>query len=128
MTLITMGTCPWLIPLPMAVTQGFELFALLAMAHFFADFGLQNDRMAVEKCPGQDVTLPWQWWLCSHAAIHGLFVALLTGYPLLGLGEWLVHAVTDYAKCRQCFGLAVDQLLHLAAKLLWVGLAAACRY
>ena len=54
-----------------------ELFALLSMGHFLADFSLQGDRMAVEKCPGRDVTLSWQWWLAAHAAVHGLIVALL---------------------------------------------------
>lgn len=42
----------------MPIQEGLELFALLAMAHFLADFGLQNDRMAVEKCLGKGVTLP----------------------------------------------------------------------
>lgn len=110
----------------MPIAEGLELFALLAMAHFLADFGLQNDRMAVEKCPGKDVTLPWQWWLGSHAAIHGFFVAFLTGLPLLGLCEWVLHAVIDIAKCRKRFGLKTDQTLHLLAKLLWAGLATTC--
>ena len=110
----------------MPMIHGLELFALLAMAHFLADFGLQSDRMAVEKCPGNDQTLPWQWWVCSHAAIHGFFVAVLTGLPLLGLGEWLLHAGIDIAKCRRCFGLRMDQVLHLLAKLLWAGLATTC--
>ena len=103
--------------------SGLELFALLAMAHFVADFGLQSDRMAREKCPGNDVTLPWQWWLGSHAAIHGFFVGWLTGQPLLGLGEWLVHALIDIAKCRKHYGLKTDQTLHLLSKLLWAALA-----
>ena len=47
----------------MPIADGLNLFLLLVMAHFVADFGLQNDRMAVEKCPGKGVTLPWQWWL-----------------------------------------------------------------
>lgn len=110
----------------MPIAEGLELFALLAMAHFLADFGLQNDRMAVEKCPGKDVTLPWQWWLGAHAAIHGFFVAVLTGWPLLGVGECVLHAVIDIAKCRKCYGFKIDQLLHLLAKLLWAGLATTC--
>ena len=110
----------------MPIAEGLNLLALLAMAHFVADFGLQNDRMAVEKCPGKDVTLPWQWWLVSHAAIHGFFVAILTGLPVLGLGEWLLHAVIDMAKCRKRFGLRVDQTLHLLSKLLWAFLAVRC--
>lgn len=107
----------------MPFVEGLELLALLVMAHFLADFGLQNDRMAVEKCPGRDVTLPWQWWLGSHAAIHGFFVAVLTGVPLLGVAEWVTHALIDIAKCRKRFGLKTDQALHLLSKLLWAALA-----
>ena len=108
----------------MVIQSGGGLLGLLVMAHFLGDFGLQSDRMAVEKCPGCDRTLPWPWWLTAHAAIHGLLVALLTGLPLLGLAEWLLHAVIDLFKCRGRYSLAVDQLLHLLCKLLWVLLAA----
>ena len=97
--------------------SGPELFALLAMGHFLGDFGLQNDRMAVEKCAGRDVTLAWQWWLTAHAAIHGFLVAVITGLPLLGLAEWLAHALIDFGKCRCRFSLFVDQCLHLGTKL-----------
>lgn len=34
-----------------------NILILLILAHFVADFVLQNDRMAVEKCPGKDITL-----------------------------------------------------------------------
>jgi hypothetical protein len=110
----------------MPIADGLNLLMLLVMGHFMADFGLQNDRMAVEKCPGKGVTLPWQWWLGSHAAIHGFFVAVLTGVPLLGLGEWVIHAVIDIAKCRKTFGLKTDQALHLLTKALWAALATIC--
>lgn len=101
----------------------FQLLLLLSMAHLVADFGLQGDRMAREKCPGHGLTLAWGWWLSSHAATHGLLVALLSGLPLLGLAEWLAHALIDFAKCRRMFSLAVDQLLHILCKLLWVAIA-----
>ena len=116
------------VPLPLAAsfTEGLELFSLLVMGHCVADFGLQNDRMAVEKCPGKGVALPWQWWLGSHAAIHGFFVAVLTGLPFLGLGEWFLHAVIDLGKCRKRYGLKTDQGLHVLSKLLWVVLAMGC--
>jgi hypothetical protein len=45
---------------------------------------------------------------------------------LLGLAEWVVHAVIDIAKCRKRFGLKTDQTLHLLSKLLWAGLATTC--
>lgn len=100
----------------------FNLALMLWMAHFIGDFGLQSDRMAREKCPGQDVTLSWGWWLSAHAAIHGFLVGAITGLPLLGLLEWVVHFLIDLGKCRRLFSLAVDQALHLTCKALWVAL------
>lgn len=97
-----------------------ELLLLLAMGHLVGDFTLQNDRMAVEKCPGSDQTLPWFWWLTAHAATHALIVALLTGAPLIGLAEWLLHGLIDYGKCRSGFRLGVDQAMHLLCKVIWV--------
>lgn len=102
------------------LSSGLQVFALLAMGHFLGDFGLQSDRMAVEKCRGKDHTLPWQWWLISHAAIHALLVSVLTGFVWLGVAEWALHILIDYGKCRHRYGLGVDQLLHLSCKALWV--------
>jgi hypothetical protein len=106
----------------MPIQNGFELLAMLVMGHFLADFGLQNDRMAVEKCPGRSGPLPWQWWLTAHGAIHGLMVALITAEPLLGLAEWGLHSVIDLGKCRGRYGINTDQSLHLLCKLLWAAL------
>jgi hypothetical protein len=98
----------------------FNLLLMLAMGHFVADFALQGDRMATEKCPAQGVVLGWGWWLCAHAAIHGFFVGWLTGLPVLGLAEWLLHALIDLGKCRHCYRMGTDQALHLFCKLVWV--------
>ena len=50
-----------------------NILILLILAHFVADFVLQNDRMAVEKCPGKDVVLHWTWWMAGHTALHRYF-------------------------------------------------------
>ena len=100
--------------------ESLNLLILLVLAHFVCDFVLQSDRMAVEKIPGRDDTLHWGWWLGSHAAIHGLAVALLTDVPLLGVMETLLHAMIDGLKSRFGFTLALDQSLHLLCKLVWV--------
>jgi len=100
-----------------------ELFVMLAMGHCVADYPLQTDRIAVEKCPGRGVTLPWGWWLAAHGGTHGFFVGWITGRPLLGLAEWIVHMAIDFGKCRRCYNLAVDQGLHLLCKLVWAVLA-----
>lgn len=102
------------IPAPLI---GLNLFLMLVMGHYVCDFGLQSDRMAVEKCPGKDVTLPWYWWLGAHAAIHGFFVGVITGIPLLGLAEWVVHSLIDIGKCRGLYRLPGDQVLHISCKL-----------
>ncbi|QNI71881.1 DUF3307 domain-containing protein [Cyanobium sp. NS01] len=99
---------------------GLDLFLLLAMGHFLGDFALQSDRMALEKCPGVRGVLPWGWWLVAHAGIHGFLVAVITGVPLLGLAEWILHAGIDLGKCRRLYSIGIDQMLHLGCKLLWV--------
>ena len=99
-----------------------DLVILLSLGHFFADYPLQGDKMAVEKCPGMDVTMDWRWWLIAHTATHGFFVAVLTGVPLLGLAEVVAHFLIDYGKCRLGYSLLLDQSLHLFSKLVWVAL------
>jgi hypothetical protein len=99
-----------------------DLVILLSLGHFFADYPLQGDKMAVEKCPGMDVTMDWRWWLIAHTATHGFFVAVLTGVPLLGLAEVVAHFLIDYGKCRLGYSLLLDQSLHLFCKLVWVAL------
>ena len=100
-------------------TGAFNLLVMLVLGHFVADFGLQGDRMATEKCPGNQGVMAWQWWLVAHGAIHGFVVALITGQPWLGLVEWVVHIAIDRGKCNRAYGMGGDQALHLSCKLLW---------
>ncbi|MEB3234160.1 MAG: DUF3307 domain-containing protein [Cyanobacteriota bacterium] len=104
----------------MPEASSLDLLVLLCMGHFVGDFVLQHDRMAIEKCSGRDSTLPWRWWLAGHCSCHGRIVALLTGVPLLGLAEFVVHWLLDWSKCRFGFSLGFDQLLHLVCKVVWV--------
>jgi len=92
---------------------------MLFMGHFIGDFVLQNDRIAAEKCPGSDVTLPWYWWMIAHSACHGFITATITGSPLIGTAEWIIHFAIDYFKCKNRFNLLTDQILHLICKLGW---------
>ena len=105
---------------PIPYDQASDLLILLFLGHFLADYPLQGDKMAIEKCPGCDATMDWRWWLMAHTATHGFVVALLTGVPLLGLAEMVAHFVIDYGKCRFRYSLLVDQILHWVCKLAWV--------
>ena len=102
------------------VDKPLDLLILLILGHFLADYPLQGDKMAVEKCPGKDVTLDWRWWLSAHAGTHGFVVTMITGMPLLGVAEMAVHSLIDFGKCRLGYKLIVDQAMHWACKFIWV--------
>ena len=99
------------------------MFIMLVMAHCVADYPLQTDRIAVEKCPGKGATLPWGWWLAAHAVCHGFFVGWITGSPFLGLAEWLIHMAIDLGKCCRFYTISFDQGIHILCKLIWAILA-----
>jgi hypothetical protein len=111
-----------------------ELFFYLIAGHALADFALQSDDMAKGKNrnrrldmmlkipPGQKPMTVWPYWLTSHALIHGGAVALITGVWWLGLAEFVIHWAIDFAKCENWTGIHTDQALHVACKLLWLGL------
>ncbi len=100
-----------------------ELLFWLTAAHFAADFPLQSDFIARNKHPS--ATPVWGWVLSAHAAVHAAFVGLILS-PILGLAEFAAHALTDHAKGQGWLGrepgaFHIDQLLHLAAKVVWLG-------
>lgn len=101
-------------------------FALLA-AHCLCDYPLQGDAMAREKSRWSTSELqkfvPWYHWLTGHALIHGGAVLLILGDVRLALAEAVVHWVTDYLKCGKRIGIALDQAIHVAAKIAWLSLA-----
>jgi hypothetical protein len=95
------------------------LVALIG-GHFIADYPLQGDFLARAK--NQTAPVPgFPWWqaLGAHAAIHGTFVALITGVWWLWTAETLVHFITDDLKCRGKIGINTDQAIHLLCKVVW---------
>jgi hypothetical protein len=98
--------------------------ALLAIAlvggHFIADYPLQGDFLAKAKNRTAPISgFPWWQALGAHAAIHGTFVALITGVWWLFFAELLAHFITDDLKCRGKIGINTDQAIHIACKLVW---------
>lgn len=106
----------------------YQLFYLL-VGHAIADFALQTDFIVRNKNrhtpityvpPGQIPQIFWPYVLTAHALIHGGFVALATGSPILGVAETICHWVIDFGKCENKYGIHTDQLLHFLCKLLWL--------
>jgi len=98
------------------------LFFLLA-AHALCDFPLQGDATAINKNRNANTALqksvPWQYWLLSHALIHGGAVALITQNVWLGIAETIAHFWIDFFKCEGKYNIHVDQILHVACKVVW---------
>lgn len=98
-----------------------QTFFMLIAAHCLADYALQGDFMAKAKSrlypiPG----VPWYQAMGAHATIHGGFVALITGVPLLGIFEGVCHFVIDDLKCQGRLSFNQDQALHVLCKIVWV--------
>lgn len=106
------------------------LFKLLA-GHFMADVILQPENIAKNKNrrsiptgydpkihgPRQTV---WPYFLMAHASCHGIMVMLATGRWELGVAETFCHALIDFGKCENKYGIHVDQLLHFLCKVVYI--------
>lgn len=100
--------------------------AFLAMigAHALADYPLQGDFLAKGKIRNTPIPgCPWWQPLSTHAAIHGLFVGIVTKRPMLGAADAIIHAVTDDAKCQGRISYNQDQAIHIACKAVWAMLS-----
>lgn len=94
---------------------------LLVVGHSLADYPLQGEFLSNGK--NRYTTLGKVFWphaLFAHSAIHGGFVAVITGYWWLGVCELISHAVIDWLKCENKISLWVDQLMHYLFKVLWL--------
>lgn len=102
-----------------------EIFALLIFAHALADYPLQGDFLSNAKnhtapIPG----VPWYQALGAHSAIHAGFVGIITGSIALAGAEFVIHTLTDHAKCAGRVSFNTDQAIHIGCKVLWAGLIA----
>lgn len=99
----------------------FTLFFWLVVGHCLADYPLQGDFLANAKNPDSDLgKLFWKHALFAHSMIQAGFVLLFTGSVHLAIAEALIHAWTDYGKCKKYISLNQDQLIHIVCKLIWV--------
>ena len=91
--------------------SGLPLFLVLCFGHCLCDFPLQSDKIALGKCPGNQVEgIAWPYWLAGHVGTHALAVALISGNAWLGLAECdpLVDEGLLYADKLRAAGVAVD--------------------
>lgn len=97
---------------------------LLIVGHCLADYAWQGDFMAQAKSRAKPFPgVPFWQPLAAHSAIHGGFVALITGIWWLGLAEAVIHGLTDDAKCTGKIGYNTDQAIHFGCKALWLAIA-----
>lgn len=112
-------------------SQGLLLLFKLLIAHAICDFALQTPAMARGKNrhnPPEDNCIPkgqkpatiWPYWLTAHALIHAGGVWAVTGVPLLGALEAVLHWVIDYTKCENLTTVHYDQFCHFLAKAFYV--------
>lgn len=111
--------------MPDALTNFFNILLLLLMCHLIGDFVLQSSAMAEGKQPSSKSYINSIWWLTAHGATHGLLVIVVTGVPLLGLLELILHCLIDYGKCKKIYSFETDQFFHFICKIAWslIGIA-----
>lgn len=100
------------------------LFALM-VAHALCDYPLQGDFLSRAKnvtapIPG----VPWVHAMFAHCCIHAGAVWAVTGLWWLGALEFALHFITDHQKCLGRISFAVDQGLHIWAKVGWAACVA----
>ena len=104
-----------------------ETLLLLLAGHALCDYPLQGEFLALgknrhTKLGAMEGGTMWLHLLTAHAAIHGGMVALVTGRPDLAVAEFVIHWLTDWAKCEGKISLHTDQAIHVACKIAWVAI------
>lgn len=94
------------------------LFAAFVVIHALADFPLQGDYLAKQKNrKSASSRSDWIIALAAHCVIHAGGVWLVSGSLIFAGVELVLHALIDLGKGEEKYGLATDQILHLACKL-----------
>ena len=102
-----------------------SILILLISSHFICDYVFQTDAIATGKNRNIDTAkfgVDWRYWMTTHAITHGVGVGLVTGSVTIGVLEAVSHWIIDFGKCESWYGLHIDQILHVACKLIWVAM------
>ena len=107
------------------------MFFFMLAGHALADYPFQSGAMATCKCRRANnplqLEVPWYYWLAAHALVHGGTVGVIVKWwgfspdaaVLIGIMESVIHFLIDAGKCEKLYGMAIDQLLHVACKAIW---------
>lgn len=97
-----------------------DVLILLIAAHALCDYPLQGDFLARAKNETAPIPgVPWWQAMLAHSAIHAGAVMLITGVWALAVAEFIIHFMTDRAKCRGVISYNSDQAIHVACKVAW---------
>lgn len=98
-----------------------SLFFTLVFFHFLLDYPLQGDFLSKAKNRSNPIPhVPWYQAMAAHSFMHAAVVGFITGMPLLGAAEFIIHWITDDLKCRGELTYNQDQAIHILCKLIWV--------
>ena len=106
-------------------TAGLVILFALLIAHALCDHPLQGDYVALHKSrhfpkSSPDAPTVWPYCLSVHSLIHAGGVWVVTGSPLFGLIEFVLHWIIDFLKSEKLINLHIDQMLHVLTKVGYV--------
>lgn len=121
-----------LLPFPPHTTlEALQVLFLLFAVHALMDYPLQGAFLSTCKNRHllkslQDPTRPLEIWpicMTAHCLIHGAAVWAVTGCFIVGVVEFVLHWLIDFAKCENLTTLNQDQALHCICKVAYVVVA-----
>jgi len=100
-----------------------EMAWYLLCSHAVFDGALQTSYLGTKKAPIVDGVYNPHWFavLSCHSIICGAGVSLVTGIWWLGVAESIWHFCTDWLSTRKHISFFLDQVSHLVAKVVWLG-------
>ena len=105
----------------------FHLLLWLLVAHALCDFPLQGDFLAKAKNHRAPIAnVEWFPCLTAHALIQAAGVGVVTNSVTLAAAEFTFHMLIDWCKSEGLIGFGGDQVMHVACRIIWAGIAIAC--